>query len=37
VNAESEARAAIGEGKITFKPNLDVFDRGLGVGMRMSF
>jgi hypothetical protein len=37
VNAESEARTAIAEGKITFTPNLDVFDRGFGMGMRMSF
>ena len=37
VNAESEARAAIAEGKVTFTPNLDVFDRGFGVGMRMHY
>jgi len=37
VNAESEARAAIAEGRITFTPNLDVFDKGLGVGMRMRY
>lgn len=37
-NAESEARASIAEGKVTFTPNLDVFYRGgLGVGMRMGY
>ena len=39
-NAESEARANIAEGKVTFTPNLDVFYRGgygLGLGMRMGF
>jgi hypothetical protein len=37
VNAESEARASIAEGKVTFTPNFDVFGRGFGVGMRMGF
>lgn len=37
VNAESEARTSIAEGKVTFTPNLDVFGRGFGMGMRMSF
>ena len=36
-NAESEARASIAEGKVTFTPNLDVFSHGFGVGMRMGF
>jgi len=39
-NAESEARASIAEGKVTFTPNLDVFYRGglgLGLGVRMGF
>ncbi len=36
-NAESEARARIAEGKITFTPNFDVFGRGFGMGVRMGF
>ncbi len=36
-NAENEARAAIAEGKVTFTPNLNVFDHGFGVGMRMGY
>jgi hypothetical protein len=37
VNAESEARTNIAEGKVTFTPNFDVFDRGFGMGVRMGF
>ena len=36
-NAESEARANIAEGKVTFTPNFDVFGRGFGLGVRMGF
>jgi len=37
VNAEQEARTSIAEGKVTFTPNLDVFGRGFGMGVRMGF